>query len=463
MRLVEITTVSLHPQADLVPSMSESQREHFLADIRERGIKVPIELMAGKTIVDGRNRYLAAKELGLTHVPVIDAPLDGEDPILYMLRAATKRRHLTEDQLACLALEEMEQLARLSRAERARAGGLAGGRGRAKVSSADTSTAELTRDRSSDARPAAAVRYGVSERRIRNAQHLKAKDPDLYKQVQSGEQRLAVAKRAAERQARQEQLAEQATSVDNRSSDQWEIRVGDCIAEMRKLDDKCARLIFCDPPYNIGIDYGDGEKMDRLTDEAYMAWCREWIGECVRLLTNDGSLWIVINDEYADYFGIALRDAGLTRRSWIKWYETFGVNCTRNFNRCSRHIFYAVKNPKDFAFNDEAVRRASARQQRYNDKRADPSGKIWDNVWCIPRLVENSHERIPQFPTQLPLALVQPIVECASHPKDLVIDAFSGSGTTGVACIRGNRQFIGIERNSMFAEASINRLRATSA
>jgi site-specific DNA-methyltransferase (adenine-specific) len=136
-----------------------------------------------------------------------------------------------------------------------------------------------------------------------------------------------------------------------------------------------------------------------LDDRTYLDWCREWLAECTRLLTPDGSLWVMINDEYADHFGIMLRDIGLDRRAWIKWYETFGVNCINNFNRCSRHIFYCVKDADRFVFNRDAVSRPSDRQTKYNDRRADPVGKLWDNVWCIPRLVGTSRERIPGFPT----------------------------------------------------------------
>lgn len=238
----------------------------------------------------------------------------------------------------------------------------------------------------------------------------------------------------------------------------WRIVVGDCITEMRKFPAATVQLIFADPPYNIGIDYGNGEIADSRTDEEYLEWSHDWMAECVRLLKDDGSLWVMINDEYADHFGLLLRQVGLHRRSWIKWYETFGINCTNNFNRCSRHIFYCVKNPRDFVFNGDAVTRACDRQLKYADKRAALAGKLWDNVWCIPRLVENSRERLPDFPTQLPLSLVEPIVCCASNPGDLVLDPFAGTGTTGIAAAKGNRRFVGCEANPQFAAAAMDRL-----
>ena len=159
-----------------------------------------------------------------------------------------------------------------------------------------------------------------------------------------------------------------------------------------------------------------------------------WLTACRDHLTPDGSLWVLIGDEYAAEYGVLLKRLGLTIRSWIKWFESFGVNCCRNFNRCSRHLFYCLRNPQQFVFHEDAVTRPSDRQTKYADKRAALTGKLWDNVWgiepAIPRLTGTCNERIPDFPTQLPLALLEPIIQCASDPGDLVLDPFSGSGTT---------------------------------
>lgn len=243
-------------------------------------------------------------------------------------------------------------------------------------------------------------------------------------------------------------------------SAEWQIVTGDCIAGLQGLPDGAARLIFADPPYNIGYDYGDGPQADRLDDELYLAWCREWIGECARVLTDDGSFWVMIGDEYADYFGVMLREVGLTRRNWIKWYETFGVNCTDKFNRCSRHLFYCVKDAERFVFNHDAVTRESDRQAKYKDKRAAPGGKLWDDVWQIPRVTGTCNERMPDFPTQLPLALLTAVVGCSSQPGDLIVDPFSGSGTTGIASLNLGRRYLGIERQEKFADLSRKRLSA---
>lgn len=126
---------------------------------------------------------------------------------------------------------------------------------------------------------------------------------------------------------------------------------GDCLSLLDKLPP--ARLIFADPPYNLGVNYGRGSQADRLPKQAYLSWCRRWLSECKRNLLPDGSLWVLAPDEWAGYFAVMLDNMGLHRRSWIKWYETFGVNCTRKFNRCSRHLLYYVIDREQFVFNEK--------------------------------------------------------------------------------------------------------------
>jgi site-specific DNA-methyltransferase (adenine-specific) len=245
----------------------------------------------------------------------------------------------------------------------------------------------------------------------------------------------------------------------------WQIHQDDCLNLLADLGP--ARLIFADPPYNIGVDYGVGAIADKLPQAQYLAWCARWLRLCADRLTDDGSLWVLIDNKYADHFGVMLRQAGLHRQHWIIWYETFGTYCRKKLNRSSRHLFHCTKHPTRFLFHREAVNCASDRQIRYLDKRANPGGKNWDDVWgitrkdgsgAIPRVCGTHKERIPGFPTQLPLALLRPIIGCASDPGDLVVDSFCGSATTGVAAVELGRSFIGIEMQPRFAQLARRRL-----
>jgi site-specific DNA-methyltransferase (adenine-specific) len=275
---------------------------------------------------------------------------------------------------------------------------------------------------------------------------------------------VSTAYRAVQREEKKAKLVakgrEAAQQIEASGELPWRIIHGDCLGELPSL--RGARLIFVDPPYNIGIDYGDGKRADLLPDDEYLFWCRSWLAACADALTKDGSLWVMICDEWVEHFALMLNELQLTRRGWIKWYETFGVNCTNNFNRCSRHILYYVADPKHFVFNAESpyIRRQSDRQTKYGDKRADPHGKLLDDVWTIPRLVDNAAERVPGFPTQVPEEILLRIVACATEPGDLVVDPFSGSATTGAAAVHLGRRYVGIERGEEFWRLSTARMLA---
>jgi site-specific DNA-methyltransferase (adenine-specific) len=274
----------------------------------------------------------------------------------------------------------------------------------------------------------------------------------------------------------------------------WRVVAGDCVEGLAKQPAGSARLIFADPPYNQGVDYGGGEKADKLPEYDYLRWCSEWIAQCHRVLADGGSFWLLVSHEYEAALELILRGTlvpseksgsgfevvfqdvpgaalsaptGFHVRSWVTWYESFGVNCANNFNRCSRRLFYCVKDPKDFTFYPEAFTRPSDREAKYGDKRAAPGGKLWDDVWGIkppiPRLTGTCAERLPDFPTQLPLKLVTPIVLGCSDPGDLVLDPFSGSATTGEAAITNGRRYLGFESSPKFAGLSRKRLHAAEA
>jgi site-specific DNA-methyltransferase (adenine-specific) len=233
---------------------------------------------------------------------------------------------------------------------------------------------------------------------------------------------------------------------------------GDCIEVMSEMAAGSVRLAFADPPYNIGIDYGKGRKLDLLPAGEYLDWCYRWMASVKRLLTHDGSIWALSDPRWAGRFQCILEDMGLHYRETIIWVETFGVHCESKFGRDHRPLFRFTAHPKRQVFHPDRV--PSARQTIYNDRRANPRGRIPSNVWTISRVCGTFNERLPEFPTQLPLDLLRRIVKTASDPGDLVLDPFSGSATTGVVCAELGRRYVGIEINPDFAQRSRERLLA---
>jgi site-specific DNA-methyltransferase (adenine-specific) len=252
-----------------------------------------------------------------------------------------------------------------------------------------------------------------------------------------------------------------------------------------------APQIFSDPPYRQGIDYGSHFN-DSMPIQEYLNWSRSWLAQARRVLKKDGSLWLLVSHEIAWQLVPIALEVGFHLYQWLTWFEGFGVNCTKKFNRCSRPLLWFVADPKRVVFNADApeIRRPSDRLLYYNEKppseggRANPDGKILDDVlgirWklkdnpsdpnedngSIPRVAGKHAERIKDssgksiFPTQLPLKLLRIIIAAGSNPGDLIVDPFSGSATTGVAALQLGRRYLGIEKSPTFAALSRERLTA---
>jgi site-specific DNA-methyltransferase (adenine-specific) len=232
---------------------------------------------------------------------------------------------------------------------------------------------------------------------------------------------------------------------------------GDVLDVLRTLPDESVDLILADPPYNIGIDYGTGAKADRRGD--YHEWCEAWINACWRVLSRTGSIWIISGQEHGAEIDLILQQH-FTMRNRITWHETFGVYCHNKFWRCSRPEFYAVKDPKRFCFNRDAVTIPSARQEKYGDRRAAAGGKIMGDVWEISRVCGTFKERIKGVPTQLPAELVSRIIRVSSNEGDTVLDPFVGSGTTLAVAKSLGRGGVGIEINPDYCEIAESRVSA---
>ncbi len=287
------------------------------------------------------------------------------------------------------------------------------------------------------------------------------------------------------------------------------IHQGDCIAGMESLPAESVDLAFADPPFNIGFEYDVYN--DKLGREKYLEWSREWISGVHRILKPDGTFWLAIGDEYAAELKILSQEIGFHTRSWVIWYYTFGVNCKFKFTRSHAHLFYFVKDSKEFTFRSEDLenRIPSARELVYNDKRANPKGRLPDDTWLIrpadvvgeiiaddgtwspeeiqpqpdndqtftlrpqdiancfqadentwyfPRVAGTFKERQGFHGCQMPEQLLGRIIRSCSNERDIVLDPFSGSATTLAVAKKLNRKHIGFELSEDYVTYGLNRL-----
>ncbi len=235
-----------------------------------------------------------------------------------------------------------------------------------------------------------------------------------------------------------------------------QVLCGDCVEILKAAKEPFADLVFADPPFNIGYKYD--KYRDEKTSDRYLAWTRDWIGACACVLKPYGSFYIAIGDEYAANIKLIADDCGLTMRNWIIWHYTFGQQLKSKFARSHTHIFYFVKDAKNFVFNDGMVRVISDRQKKYSDRRANPAGKMPDDVWNeYPRVCGTFRERTG-FPCQMPESLLARIVRVSSNEGDWVLDPFCGSGTTAVVARKLNRRFTTVDLSEEYVAAARERV-----
>jgi DNA modification methylase len=244
---------------------------------------------------------------------------------------------------------------------------------------------------------------------------------------------------------------------------------GDCLQGLAKVPSGSVQLAFADPPFNIGYDYDVYD--DRQSAEAYVDWCRQWAAQLHRVLSPQGSFWLAIGDEYAAELKVLFqKEVGFSCRSWVVWYYTFGVNCTKKFSRSHAHLFHFVKDPKNYTFNDADIRVPSARQLVYADGRANPQGRLPDDTWILrpqdlpagfaplhdtwyfPRVCGTFRERAGFHGCQMPEQLLARIIKVSSNPGDLVLDPFAGTGVSLAVAKKLGRRYLGFELSPHYAK-----------
>lgn len=227
-------------------------------------------------------------------------------------------------------------------------------------------------------------------------------------------------------------------------------------------------LVFADPPYNIGIDYGSGGADDQVSVNEYTHTLMERVTATCHYLKPGGVASWVISEQYADALAKILSsnvcEMGyrMSKVQRIIWHETFHTYHERTFPTAHRHIFIYQKTHRqmklDLKWNKDDIRVPSARQEKYGDKRAVSEGRVPGSVWTISRTCGTFKERVDWHPAQLPVALVERLVLAYTDSGDAVLDPFCGSGTTGIAAITNGRRFIGFETNADYVNRCAERL-----
>ena len=239
--------------------------------------------------------------------------------------------------------------------------------------------------------------------------------------------------------------------------------LGDSVSVLKKVKSSVIDLIFADAPYNIGKNFGNNhDKWDTVED--YIAWCRIWLDECMRVLKDSGTLYFMTATQHMPYLDIYMSQKYhvLCRIVWT--YDSSGVQSKKMFGSLYEPILMVTKSSNSrYTFNgqDVLVEAKTGAQRKLIDYRRDPpqpynTQKVPGNVWTFPR-VRFKMDEYENHPTQKPESLLERIIKASSNEGDLILDPFAGSFTTSAVAVNLNRRAIGIDINEEYFRIGLRR------
>ena len=264
---------------------------------------------------------------------------------------------------------------------------------------------------------------------------------------------------------------------------------GDCLSELKQIEDKTVDLIYLDPPFfsqkKHSLTTRDNSKKYSFEDtwkniNNYTSYIQNRLIECKRVLKDTGSIFLHCDRAASHYLRIALDEifGPENFQSEIIWYYKRWSN-SKNGLLNSHQVIYFYSKTSQFKFNKifESYSPTTNIDQIFQKRVRDKNGKTkykriengdselvqskmgvpLSDVWEIPYLNPKANERVG-YPTQKPIILLEKIIELVTDKDDVVLDPFCGSGTTLVAAAILNRKYIGIDLSQDAIELTKKRL-----
>ena len=241
-------------------------------------------------------------------------------------------------------------------------------------------------------------------------------------------------------------------------SDNFKLIYNDIFKVIKKFEDKSIDMIFADPPYFLSgngitcsggkmVSVNKGEWDKALSIKEKHKFNKKWIRECYRILKDNGTIWIsgTLHNIYS--IGMALEEEGFKIINNITWQKTNpppNLAC-KTFTHSTETILWARKDLKNikYTFNYTLMKEIN-------------NNKQMKDVWTT-SLTKPSEKKCGKHPTQKPLEILDRIILASTKEKDLILDPFCGSSTTGISAVRLNRRYIGIDNEKKYIELSIRR------
>lgn len=240
---------------------------------------------------------------------------------------------------------------------------------------------------------------------------------------------------------------------------------------LNKLEDESINLAIVDPPYNQNIDNWDAFQ----SEKDFLDFTYKWINLVLGKIKSNGSLYIFNNAYNASFILTYLVSKGFKFKNWIVWYKKDGFSPSKTKFVNNQEVILFFTKSDSYTFNSEDVRVSYLSTDRIksakktgivkNGKRWFPNekGKLCPDVWEIPsvRLTKKVNGKTVKtiHPTPKPEEMIERIIKASSNPGDLVLDLFSGSGTTAFVAKKTGRDYIGVENNKVYFDFITERLK----
>jgi len=262
---------------------------------------------------------------------------------------------------------------------------------------------------------------------------------------------------------------------------------GDCLNFLHALPDSCVDLVFADPPFNLGKDYGK-DVNDQMQSEEYLAWSNQWLRESIRVLKPGGSLFVFNLPKWCIEYGAYLNRQGMVFRHWIACRMPKAFPRGQRMSPAHYGLLYYTKG-EPAVFNKiytpiQVCRHCGGEIRDYGGHRkklnaqginlmdvwdapedvwedtsaSDTSETLWtlaEEMWTdIPPVRHRQHKK--RGANELAPIMLERIIAMASNPGQVVIDPFGGSGTTFYAAEKLHRYWLGTEIGDI--EPAVQRL-----
>src|SRR5258705_11390085 len=252
--------------------------------------------------------------------------------------------------------------------------------------------------------------------------------------------------------------SDRAPRVSSKAIERGRVLIGDCVAEMAALPAESVDLVVAVPASNLQLQRDlkrpDDSRVDAVDDacdkfssfSAYDDFPRAWLIAWRRVMKRSATLWVIGSYHNIFRVGTILQDLGFWILNDVVWRKSNPMPNFRGrrFTNAHETLIWAAREPsgKGYTFNYEALKAGNDGVQMRSD---------WTIALCTgeERLKGGDGKKL--HPTQKPEALLARVILSSSRPDDLVLDPFSGTGTTGAVAKRLGRRFIGFERERAYA------------